>query len=80
MTGKICQSEDDSWTFEVQHDSGLIEPPVLLGKLSKEQAQKEAVRRMSDGNGQSKGVVFCYDKRTMKAIRENRIAGIQPLA
>ena len=67
---RLMQFQDDNWRLEITHESGIAE--VLdLGRLTKEQAQREALIKV-----QSDVRIICFDKDVMKAIQENRLRGI----
>jgi hypothetical protein len=67
----LTQSDDDKWTMFIHRESGLIETETL-GVLSKEQAQREAIRRYPSTD------IVCFDKEVCKAIREGRVKGVLP--
>ncbi len=67
-TIRATQADDDSWSVEIRHDSGLIEV-LSLGPLSKDQLVRELQRR-----DLARGEI--YDKRVMRAIREGRVVGL----
>jgi hypothetical protein len=71
----LYQRDDNSWMMEIQHESKVIEP-VELGMLTKEQAQKEALRRITGPDGEIHGIVTCFDRHTMRAIKQGRVIGI----
>jgi hypothetical protein len=68
---KLVQDQDDSWMLFIQHDSGITQP-ISLGRLSKEQAQREAVRMVPEDMR-----IICLDKHVTKAAREGRLREIR---
>lgn len=62
---ELKQRPDDSWTIEVQHESGIL-VATPLGKLSKEQAIREAERR-----GHTH--IRCWDKTVLAAIEKGAV-------
>lgn len=72
MTANLWQNDDDFWTLDVERESGLVES-IQIGKLSKEQAMREAVLRYSCIKP-----IHVWDKHALKAYREGKVRGILP--
>jgi hypothetical protein len=71
MTIELLQADNDNWTMLIHRESRLVETETL-GILTKEQAQREAIRRYPNIE------IVCYDKEVIKAISEGRVKGVLP--
>jgi hypothetical protein len=64
---ELRQRPDDTWTIEIQHESGVLQA-IPLGPLSKEQAIRETMRRGFTG-----GQIRVWDKTVLAGIASGKV-------